>query len=101
MPFIIDDILLQTLGISLPPFDMLWLLETITDYVEDARHEEIERRIKDRIKENRLLYELGEITKEEYENKNGELNLQQKISNLRNSKDLKGKIIQNRMIKTT
>jgi hypothetical protein len=93
MPFLIDDILLRTLGISLPPFDTLWLLETITDYVEDARNEEIQRRINDRIKENRLLYELDEITKEEYENKNRELNQQQKINNLRNRKDLKKKII--------
>jgi hypothetical protein len=44
---------------------MLWLLETITDYVEDARYEETHRRINDKIKENRLLYELGEITKEQ------------------------------------
>ena len=93
MPFLIDDILLRTLGISIPPFDILWLLETITDYVEDARHEEIQRRINDKMKENRLLYELGEITKEEYENKNGELNQQLRISNLKNRKDLKKKII--------
>ena len=93
MPFLIDDILLRTLGISVPPFDTLWLLETITNYVEDARHEEIQRRINDRIKENRLLYELGEIGREEYESKNRELNQQQKISNLKNRKDLKKKMI--------
>ena len=91
--FVIDDIFLQALGISIPPFDTLWLLETITNYVEDARYEEIQRRINDKIKENRLLYELGEITKEEYENKNGELNQQLRISNLKNRKDLKKKII--------
>ena len=93
MPFLIDDILLRTLGISIPPFDILWLLETITNYVEDARHEEIQRKINDKIKENRLLFELGEMTKEEYENKNRELNQQLKISNLKNRKDLKKKII--------
>ena len=93
MPFLIDDILLRTLGISIPPFDILWLLETITDYVEDARHEEIQRKINDKIKENRLLFELGEMTKEEYENKNRELNQQLKISNLKNRKDLKKKMI--------
>ena len=93
MPFLIDDILLRTLGISIPPFDTLWLLETITDYVEDARHEESQRRINDKMKENRLLFELGEMTKEEYENKNRELNQQLKISNLKNRKDLKKKII--------
>lgn len=93
MPFLIDDILLRTLGISIPPFDILWLLETITDYVEDARHEEIQRKINDKIKENRLLFELGEMTKEEYESKNRELNQQLRISNLKNRKDLKMKII--------
>ena len=93
MPFLIDDILLRAFGISIPPFDTLWLLETITNYVEDARHEEIQRRINDRIKENRLLYELGEITKEEYKNKNRELNQQKKISNLKNRKDHTKKII--------
>jgi 2-methylisocitrate lyase-like PEP mutase family enzyme len=93
VPFLIDDILLRTLGISIPPFDTLWLLETITDYVEDARHEESQRRINDKMKENRLLFELGEMTKEEYENKNRELNQQLKISNLKNRKDLKKKMI--------
>jgi hypothetical protein len=92
MPFLIDDILLRTLGISIPPFDILWLLETITDYVEDARHEEIQRKINDKIKENRLLYELGEMTQEKYESKNRELNQQLRISNLKNRKDLKKKI---------
>jgi hypothetical protein len=92
MPFLIDDILLRALGISLPPFDLLWLMETITNYGEDARREEIQRRINDKIKENRLLYELGEITREEYENINGKLNQQQKISNLGDKKNLKKKM---------
>ena len=88
MPFLIDDILLRALGVSLPPFDMLWLLETVTDYVEDARHEEIQRRINDKMKENRLLYELGEMTREKYESKNRELIQQLRINNLRHRKDL-------------
>lgn len=92
MPFLIDDILLRTIGISLPPFDMLWLLETITDYVDDARHEEIRRKINDKMKENRLLYELGEIGKEKYENKNRELSQQLRINNLKHRKDLAEKI---------
>jgi len=88
MPFLIDDILLRALGVSLPPFDMLWLLETITDYVEDARHEEIQRRINDKMKENRLLYELGEMTREKYESKNRELIQQLRVNNLKHRKDL-------------
>jgi len=74
MPFIVDDLFLRMFGISIPPFDMLWLMETITDYVEEARQEENQQKITDKIKENRLLYELGEITKAEYEKKSEELN---------------------------
>jgi len=74
MPFIVDDLFLRILGISIPPFDMLWLMETITDYVEEARQEENQQKITDKIKENRLLYELDEITKAEYEKRSEELN---------------------------
>jgi hypothetical protein len=74
MPFIVDDLFLRMFGISIPPFDMLWLMETITDYVEEARQEENQQKITDKIKENRLLYELGEITKAEYEKRSEELN---------------------------
>jgi len=62
------------LGISIPPFDMIWLMETIWDYVEDIREKESHEEITNKIKENRLLYELGETTKEEYEKRNKELN---------------------------
>ena len=74
MPFLIDDIFLRMLGISIPPFDMIWLMETIWDYVEDIREKESHEEITNKIKENRLLYELGETTKEEYEKRNKELN---------------------------
>jgi len=92
MPFLIDDLLLRTLGISIPPFDMLWLIETITDYVENVRQEESQQKINRKIKENRLLYELGEITKEEYERRNRELNQQLKISKLKNNTNLNKRI---------
>jgi hypothetical protein len=88
MPFLIDDVLLRTLGLSVPPFDMIWLLETITDYAENARQEENQQRINRKIKENRLLFELGEITKEEYERRSGELNQQLKTSKLKNNTNL-------------
>jgi len=68
-------------GISLAPFDMIWLMETIRNYVEDAWGEETQQKINNKIKENRLLYELGEITKEEYERRNGKLNHQRKMNN--------------------
>jgi len=92
MPFLIDDLLLRTLGLSIPPFDMLWLIETITDYVENARQEESQQKTNRKIKENRLLYELGEITKEEYERRSRELNQRLKISKLKNNTNLNKRI---------
>ena len=50
-------------GISIPPFDMIWLMETITDHVNDVDVKENRQNIHNQIKANRLLYELGEITK--------------------------------------
>jgi len=92
MPFIIDDIFLRMLGISIPPFDLIWLLETIVDYTEDVRDKETHENISNNIKENRLLYELGEITREEYERRNGELNHQLKMNDLRNKTNLDQRI---------
>jgi hypothetical protein len=63
-------------GFSIPPFDMIWLMETITDYVNEGWARESQRRINKELRENRLLYELGEITNEEYEKRNSELNHQ-------------------------
>jgi uncharacterized membrane protein len=76
------------LGISLPPFDMIWLMETILDYVEDIREKESHEKITNKIKENRLLYELGEITKEEYEKRNEELNNKLQMNNRINRMNL-------------
>lgn len=81
MPFIVDDLFLRILGISIPPFDMLWLMETITDYVEDVMQKENQQKITNKMKENRLLYELGEITKEKYEKRSQELNRKLRMSN--------------------
>jgi uncharacterized membrane protein len=92
MPFFIDDIFLRMLGISIPPFDMIWLMETILDYVEDIREKESHEKINNKIKENRLLYELGEVTKEEYERRNGELNHQRKMNNRINRMNLNQRI---------
>lgn len=92
MPFLIDDIFLRMLGISIPPFDMIWLMETILDYVEDVREKESHEKITNKIKENRLLYELGEITKEEYEKRNRELNNKLQMNNLINRTNLNKRI---------
>jgi hypothetical protein len=80
MPFFIDDIFLRMVGFSLPPFDMIWLMETITDHVNDVLVKENQRKINNQIRENRLLYELGEITKKEYDVRNTELNHQRLIN---------------------
>ena len=74
MVFLIDDILFRALGFSIPPFDMIWLMETIEDYARGILRDDIQKWVIDSLKENRLLYELGEITREEYENKNLDLN---------------------------
>ncbi|MCJ7431702.1 hypothetical protein MUO83_10905 [Candidatus Bathyarchaeota archaeon] len=92
MPFLIDDILLRMLGISIPPFDMIWLMETILDHVEDIKEKESHEKITNKIKENRLLYELGEITKEEYEKRNGELGNKLQMNNRINRTNLNKRI---------
>ena len=92
MPFFIDDIFLRMLGISIPPFDMIWLMETILDYVEDIGEKESHEKITNKIKENRLLYELGEITKEEYEKRNEELNNKVQMNNRINRTNLNKRI---------
>jgi len=74
MVFIIDDVLLRMLGISIPPFDMIWLMETLVDYAKTIREDELRKWIIDRLKECRLLYEINDITREEYEKKSRELN---------------------------
>jgi len=92
MVFFVDDIFLRTLGISIPPFDMIWLMETISDHVEEVWEKETKQNINKKIKENRLLYELGEITKEEYERRNGELNHQRKMNNRINRTNINQRI---------
>lgn len=63
--FLIDDLLLRTVGISLKPFDMIWIMELLKDY---ALHEKYNmKNIGKQIKENRLLFEIGAMTEEEYQ----------------------------------
>lgn len=66
--FLIDDILLGAVGISLKPFDMIWMMEVLRTYALKEKYNI--QKIGSQIKENRLLFEIGEITKEEYEEKN-------------------------------
>ena len=69
--FFIDDILLQSIGISLPGLDMIWTLEQIQKFALKGYYNP--EKIKNQIKETRLLYEFGELCRQEYEQKNSEL----------------------------
>jgi len=76
--FLIDDIVLRSIGINLPVFDLLWTFEQIQKYsMKEFYNPE---KIKNRIKENRLLYEFGEVTREEYEKINSDLMRKLKIA---------------------
>jgi len=66
--FLIDDILLRSLGISIPVFDLFWNFEQLYQFAYKERYNS--DKIKSSIKENRLLFEFGEITRDEYEEKN-------------------------------
>lgn len=69
--FILDDIILRSLGVSIPPFDLIWILELINDLAYKEMYNP--KKIKAQIKENRMLFELGELTKKEYEEINEKL----------------------------
>ncbi|MBI3412504.1 MAG: hypothetical protein HY051_00290 [Candidatus Aenigmarchaeota archaeon] len=62
--FIIDDIVLRLLGISILPFDTIALFKLIRDFAYKEAYDP--PKIKDMIKENRLLFEIGERTEEDY-----------------------------------
>lgn len=89
--FILDDIILRSLGIKLPiPFDMLAVIERIHDAVINEMYD-IDK-LNDQIKENRMLFELGEISKEEYERKNTELMQKLELAEKAREMDLESKI---------
>ena len=90
MPFFVDDAVLRMLGLSIPPFDMIWVVEQLRDRVLQEQYNS--EKISDQIKENRLLYEFGEIDKEEYEKNNKELNHQLKIANRVNNMNLNQRV---------
>ena len=69
--FIIDDILLRQMGITIPGWDIIWTLEQIKDFAYRELYNP--EKIKNSIKENRLLFELEEITMNEYERTNAKL----------------------------
>lgn len=65
--FIIDDLILRAFGLSMKPFDMIWLMELMRDYALKEKYNI--KRINNQIKENRLLFEIGEIAEKEYREK--------------------------------
>ncbi len=66
--FFIEDLFLRFFGVSLKPVDMVWILELINDYALKERYDLKE--IKNQLKENRMLFELGEVKEDEYKEKN-------------------------------
>jgi len=70
--FFIDDLILRSLGVSMPPgLDMIGTMEEIQKLAQKEMYNP--EKIKRQIKENRLLYEFGELTREEYERTNAKL----------------------------
>jgi len=69
--FIIDDILLDQFGIRIPGLNLIWTLEQIRDFAFREMYDP--EKIKSKIKENRMLFEFGEVNKDEYEKNNAKL----------------------------
>jgi RNA recognition motif-containing protein len=69
--FILDDILLEQFGIKIPGLNLIWTLEQIRDFAFREMYDP--EKIKSKIKENRMLFEFGEVNKDEYEKNNAKL----------------------------
>lgn len=63
--FILDDILLRMLGISVPGLDFFSTLELVKNIAYKELYNP--EKIKNKIKENQMLYEFGEISRNEFE----------------------------------
>lgn len=77
---IIDDLLLRQIGISIPGLDFIWILGQIRDFAYRELYNP--EKIKNKIKENRMLYEFGEISRGEYERTNAELVRELKLAEM-------------------
>jgi len=62
---LVDDLILRVFGLSLKPFDLIWIMELMKDYALKEKYNL--KRINNQIKENSLLFEIGEISEEEYD----------------------------------
>lgn len=72
---LIDDLLLRTLGIVLGPLDIFYILEIVEQYAKGLHAENQLKILRNRIKENRLNYELGEISDSEYRKVDDEISI--------------------------
>ncbi|MDP3027259.1 MAG: hypothetical protein Q8N63_06120 [Nanoarchaeota archaeon] len=64
---LIDDLILRAFGLSLKPFDLIWIMELMNDYALKEKYDF--KKITNQMKENILLFEIREISKEEYDEK--------------------------------
>lgn len=69
--FLLDDLVLRGIGVSIPGLDLLWTIEQIRSFAYREFYNP--EKIKSSMKENRLLFEFGEINRDEYEKANSEL----------------------------
>lgn len=84
--FIIDDLLLDQLGIRIPGLNLIWTLEQIRDFAFREMYDP--EKIKSKIKENRMLFEFGEVNKDEYEKNNVKLLQELKLAQRGEQMDL-------------
>lgn len=76
--FLLDDLVLRSLGISIPGLDLIYTLEIIRDLAYKELYNP--EKITNEIKENQMLYEFGEISGEEFEEKKSRLMEQLKFA---------------------
>lgn len=77
--FLLDDILLRSLGVTVPGLDLIWVLERVGNHAKAELYDPA--KISDELKENRLLYELGEKSVKEYKARHEELNEKLLVAN--------------------
>jgi hypothetical protein len=88
--FVLDDILLRMIGIEIPGLDLLSNVEIIREFAYKELYNV--DKIKNKIKENQMLYEFGELSTEEYEGEKKELIKQLKFAERVLETNLNGRI---------
>jgi hypothetical protein len=76
--FILDDLILRMLGVSIPGLDLFSTLEIIRNYAYKELYNP--EKIRNQIKENQMLYEFEEISREEFEETRSRLMEQMKLA---------------------